>query len=250
MRKRGLPEPGETVVCRITKLHPNSAFAEMIEYGKPGMIHVSEVARRWVRDIREFLSEGQYLVCKVVRIENDTVLLSVKRVDGKESARRLNQFNREKKAEKMLELAARGLKKDLNEAYEQVGYRLNEEFGSLEKAFEIAFKNPGLLKDRKVDAKWVDALAEVAKKSYTEKTYQAKVKLKLISYAPDGIGQIKKALEKAEFAVKYISAPTYMMVGTGTSYKDLEARLLEAAKGIAKAVEKSGGEAAFELVKE
>ena len=59
MRKSGIPRRWEIVICQITKINPNSAFAKLVEYDKTGMIHVSEVASGWVRDIREFLRENQ-----------------------------------------------------------------------------------------------------------------------------------------------------------------------------------------------
>ena len=32
MRKQGKPGYGEVVVCKITKIFPNSAYAELVEY--------------------------------------------------------------------------------------------------------------------------------------------------------------------------------------------------------------------------
>ena len=51
MRKQGSPRKYELVVCKIVKIFPNSALAELLEYNKKGMIHVSEVALRCVKDI-------------------------------------------------------------------------------------------------------------------------------------------------------------------------------------------------------
>ena len=128
MRKPGNPSYGELVICKITKIHPNSAFAELIEYEKNGMIHVSEVALKWVRDIREFLKENQYIVCRVMKVEGDNIFLSVKRVRREDSERKLNEFKRENKTEKMLELAGKNMGKNLEQVYDEVGHRLQEEF--------------------------------------------------------------------------------------------------------------------------
>jgi translation initiation factor 2 subunit 1 len=252
MRKTGCPSRDELVVCRITKIYPNSAFAELVEYGKSGMIHVSEVASRWVRDIREFLKENQYVVCKVMRIEGDNIHLSVKRVQREQANSKLNEFKRERKAEKLLELAGKELGKDLEESYRIVGNSLWEEFGSLSKAFEIARKDPELMKSKGIPGEWVDALSKIAQKSFVEKSFTMKIRLKLASYSPDGIDIIKKALQNAldaGFEVKYISAPEYLMVGNGKDAKKLEASLEKTAQDIMKEIKQGGGEGSFEAVK-
>jgi len=253
MRKSGIPCGNELVICRVTRLHPNSAEAELIEYENlSGMMHVSEVAKKWVRDIREFLKEGQYVVCRVMAVDGQNVSLSLKRVHKEDTNKKLNEFKRERRAEKLLEIAGKGLGKTLDETYKEIGFKLNEEFGPLEKVFETAFKSPELLEKKGVPKKWADALIGIAKKSFMEKTYFVKGSLKLLSFRPDGVEIIKKALKKAQdkgMIVKYISAPNYEISTSGKNYKEVEAGLQDTAKEIMKEVEKSGGEVGFELVK-
>jgi translation initiation factor 2 subunit 1 len=252
MRKKGLPERGELVVCQIKKIYPNSVLAELIEYRKTGMIHVSEVARRWVKDIREFLRERQYVVCKVMSVDEDSIFLSVKRVHRMEANRKLNKFKMERKAEKMLEIAAKSLKKSLDQAYEEIGYELQDIFGSLSKAFETALKNPDLFKEKNVPKKWADAIIEIAKKSYTEKIYEVKVRITATCFKENGVDVIKKAMSsenKEGIEIKYISAPHYMMKGTGKNYKELHQKMVETAEKIVKEIKRNGGEASFEILK-
>ncbi|MBI4175583.1 MAG: hypothetical protein HY518_00110 [Candidatus Aenigmarchaeota archaeon] len=249
MRKFGNPSYGELVVCQIVKLHPNSAVAKMVEYNKTGLIHVSEVVSRWVRDIREFLKENQYVVCKVVGIEGDTVSLSMKRVHPTEGERKLNELKKERKAEKMLELAAKALGKDLEGAYADVGRQILEEFGTLTKLFDFALKNPGLVRER-LPKKWVDAIIEVAEKSIADKTYSVTAELKLICYRPDGIEVIKSVLTKAragqkDLEIKYISTPVFTISLKGKNYKTLEARITETAEEIVKEMKQNHGEGSY-----
>lgn len=253
MRRIGKPKKYELVVCRVTKLYPNSAQVEMIQYDNmKGMVHVSEVAKKWVRDIREFLRESQYVVCKVMSVEDHTISLSVKRVHKDEANRKLNEFKREKRSEKLLEMAGKSLKMGLEETYKEIGYKLQEEFGPLTKAFEAAFKNPELLTRKGIPKKWADALIAIAKKSFVEKTYSATGRLRLVCYKPDGIEVIKKALEKAQkdgMNVRYVSAPKYELSNSGKNFREVESALEEVAAEVVKAIEKAGGEASFELVK-
>jgi len=251
MRKIGKPERNELVVCMITKLHPNSAYARLIEYNMDGIIHVSEVAKRWVRDIREFLKEKQYVVCRVRNVHEGTIELSVKRVDRNDANRKLNAFKREKRAEKMLEMAGKKFKLDIDGIYDEVGYSLIENFGSLMKAFETALKNPELFRSKGVPKKWADAITEIAQKSFSEKIYTIKGNLEAVCYSPDGIKTIKDILENAEkggLKIRYVSAPKYEIIGKGKNFKKLELSLRETGEAIVKQLEKRNGEGSFELV--
>jgi len=248
-----MPERDELVICRITKLHPNSAFARLVEYDRTGMIHVSEVAKRWVRDIREFVKENQYVVCRVMKVEGDHIFLSIKRVYREQANSRLNEFKRERKAEKLLGLAGKELGKDLEQSYDEVGYLLQDNFGSLSKAFGFALKDPQLLKSKGIPEEWVKVLSDIASKSYVEKDYEVRASMKLISYEPDGVEVLKGILSKAEQAgldVKYISAPKYMLSARGKKHKELKAKVSKVAEDIAKEVRQRNGFGEFKILED
>ncbi len=251
MKKHGMPSRGELVVCRITDINPNSVYAQMVEYNMQGMMHVSEVASRWVRDIREFLKEGQFVVCMVIGVEGSNIYLSLKKVRHEDRTRKLNEFKRENKAEKMLENVAKGLGKNLSQMYEETGYKLQDEFGSLTKALDIAAKNPALLKQRGIPEKWAKEIAKAAEGLRIEKIHELIVNLNLTSYRPDGLAAIKKALKGAEeggFEVRYVSAPHYQLIGKGKNLKEIEEKMEALAKQICGEI-KADGEAGFEIKK-
>jgi len=253
MRKSGLPERDELVICRITKLHPNSAFAKLVEYDKTGMIHVSEVAKRWVRDIREFIKENQYVVCRVMKVEGDHIFLSIKRVYKEQANSKLNEFKRERKAEKMFELAGKELGKDLEQSYDEIGYRLQDEFGSLSKAFQFAMNDQGILKAKGIPGDWIKVLSSIAAKNYVEKDYEVKASLKLVSYEPDGVKVIAEALSEAEkggLEVKYISAPKYVIIGRGKKHKAVEAKVNRIADAVVKRVRQNNGSGEFKIMED
>ncbi|MCX6814553.1 MAG: S1 RNA-binding domain-containing protein [Candidatus Aenigmarchaeota archaeon] len=254
MKKKYDPQEGELVVCRITRINPNSAFAELVEYERTGMIHVSEVAARWVRDIREFIKENQYVVCRVIGVDRDHVSLSIKRVRQEEASSRINEFKRENKAEKLLEMVAKSIEKTPEQAFQEVGFRLQDQFGSLSKAFEIAWKNPELLKSKGIPNEWIQPIVEIVKKNYSEKTYELKAELNLMCYASDGIEIIRDALSKAVkengIEVKYISAPKYMIIAKGKNYKEIEAKISGVAESITREINKCKGDCTFKMVEE
>ncbi len=249
--KERLPRYGELVVCRVTKINPHSAIVYIIEYDTTGLIHVSEVASRWVRDIREFIRENQYIVCRVIDVRMEGITLSIKRVHREDTARKLNEFKREKRTEKLLEMAGKDLGKTLDQTKKEIGDLIIEEFGSYTKLFEMAIKTPDLLARKGLPDKWSKAIIEIARKNYSEKTFVVKAILKLSSVEPDGIGLIKRLLLKAKsqgFAVQYVSAPKYVIVGEGKNYKEVESRVRLAGEEIVREFNKHG-EATFEMEK-
>jgi len=254
MKKNYSPREGELVVCRITRINPNSAFAELVEYDRTGMIHVSEVAARWVRDIREFIKENQFVVCRVIAVDRDHVSLSIKRVRQEDASSKMNEFKRENKAEKLLEMAAKAMKKTPEQAFQEVGFRLQEEFGSLSKAFEMAWKNPDLLKSKGIPSQWIEPLMEIARKAYSEKTYELKAELSLMCYASNGIEVIRDALSKAAkengVEVKYISTPKYMVIARGKNFKEIEAKISKASETITREINRCKGDCTFKMVEE
>ena len=69
---------GEIYEGKVTGLTSFGAFVKMTN-GESGMVHISEVAATYVKDIAEFLTEGQEVKVKVLAInENNKISLSIK----------------------------------------------------------------------------------------------------------------------------------------------------------------------------
>jgi translation initiation factor 2 subunit 1 len=248
VKKRGLPFPGELVIVRITRINPNSAFAVLEEYGQEGMIHISEIATGWVRDIRSHLKVGQAGVAKVLRVENNVVSLSIKRVDTNQQNQKMKEYNLEMKAEKMLEIAAQRLGLTLDQAYEQVGYVLQEKFGSIYEGFRTSINNAEALKKRGIQQKWIDVIKEIAEKSIDQKEFEFRAKLLINTYKPDGINIIRSVLKKIEQAgieVRYIAAPEYLAKYKTKNAKKGEKYFVEKLEEITKTKD---AEARYEVV--
>ncbi len=73
-------EEGAIVSGKVTGLTDFGAFVEL-EGGKTGMIHISEVASNYVKDIREHISVGQEVKTKVISVSPDgKISLSVRKL--------------------------------------------------------------------------------------------------------------------------------------------------------------------------
>ena len=74
-------EIGAIVEGKITGLTAFGAFVSLPD-GKSGMVHISEVSNTFVKDIKEFLKEGQEVKVKVVSIsEEGKISLSIKKAE-------------------------------------------------------------------------------------------------------------------------------------------------------------------------
>ncbi len=247
-RYREYPEEGELVVGRVTKVNPFSGFVYLEEYGKTGMVHISEVARKWVRDIREFLKEGKRVVALVMKVDEKSghISLSLKRVSKRDAEEKQKEYKLEQKAEKMLELAAKSLGMSLDEAYEKFGFELQKKFGTMFEPFRISLSDPGVLLRKGFSREIVDAIRKAAESSIEIKETEIKGILELSTRAPNGIDLIKKVLsglEKQGISVKYISAPRYMLSVKSREPKKAEAELKKAAEKAVKEI----GSGKFEI---
>jgi len=73
-------EEGAIVSGKVTGLTDFGAFVEL-EGGKTGMIHISEVAANYVKDIREHLTVGQEVKTKVISVTPDgKISLSIRKL--------------------------------------------------------------------------------------------------------------------------------------------------------------------------
>lgn len=241
MRKKGLPEVGELVLCRISRINPHSAFAVLDEYGVEGMIHISEITSGWVRDIRQFLRQDEARVAKVVGIDDrGRISLSLKRVSAADKNRKMKSYRMEQRAEKMLELAAQSIGKKPEDAHREAGTKMIEGFGSLYEGFLAALQKPDSLLKKGVPEKWAAAIREIAEKSIEQKEFQFRAEMTIKTFKPDGVYVIKRILseaEKAHLGVHYIAAPKYLVRYSSRNAKKGEKEFLERLRKLAESRE-------------
>ncbi len=217
VKKKGLPNVYELVVVKINEVTQFAAWCDLLEYDAKGMIPISEAAGKWIFDVREVVREGEVKVAKVIKIEEDKNLvhLSLKRVSRIDEKEKMNEFRKEERGEKLLEMAAKKLGKTLEEAYVEVGYLLQQKFGSLYDAIVNIKKNYSKLERLNVSKEWIDAIIGIVEKSVREKEVEFKFELEVKSLEPNGVEIIKSILreveEKTNGKVKYFSAPIYRL---------------------------------------
>ena len=251
MRKEW-PDEGDLVVATVHKVLNYGAFANLEEYPqKEAFIHISEVSSGWVKNIRDYVRENQKIVAKVLRVNprKGHVDVSLKRIREDQRTRKIQQWKIEQKAEKLLEFSAGSVDKNLDQAYEEVGYYLMDEFGDLYGAFETAAEEGvEALVNREVDKKWAEAITEVAKKNISPPEVQITGYLDLKSYASNGVEVIKEALlavKDDNIQIQCVGAPRYRMTVKSSDYIEAETILKNAAQIAIDEVLEAGGEGEF-----
>lgn len=250
--KHKWPQEGDLIVATVHKVLNYGAFAKLEEYpGEEAFIHISEVSAGWVKNIRDYVRENQKIVARVLRVnpKKGHVDVSMKRIREDQRTRKIQQWKIEQKAEKLLEFAAKSLNKDLNTAYEEVGYGMMDEFGDLYGAFEIsAEEGKDSLIERGMDEEWAAAITEVAKKNISPPEVQITGYVDITSYAVDGVQIIRNALNsinKDNVSVQCVGAPRYRLLVKSADYITAETILKDAADKAIEIVLEAGGEGEF-----
>lgn len=234
------PEIGELVIGSVRDVKNFGAFIVLNEYSqKEGFIHIAEVATGWVKYIRDYVKEGQIVVCKVLMVDPSKghIDLSLKQVNEHQKRLTIQEWKNEQKAEKLFELLGTKLNQDPKMLYEQFGYKLIDTYGTLYRAFEECAIDPDTLIEEDFKGEWTPTFIEIAKENIVPPYVNIDGYLDLICPLPDGILHIQKALLEAEksteeiqIVVQYIGAPKYRIKVRAPDYKSAEEELKDAAK--------------------
>ena len=67
---------GQILIGKVTGIQSYGAFVEM-KCHRQGLIHISEISDRYVRDIRDFVKLGEEIQVKILSIDKETGKLSL-----------------------------------------------------------------------------------------------------------------------------------------------------------------------------
>jgi|TARA_Y100000310_G_scaffold341852_1_gene442462 translation initiation factor 2 subunit 1 len=253
LTKKGFPEEDELVMCTVTKVQFHSVFVNLDEYGKSGMIHISEVSPGRIRNIRDYVKEGKKVVCKVLRVNQDKghIDLSLRRVTETQKRNKVDEIKQQQKAEKILEFVAKDSNLDTKKLLEDLTNSISKKYVSLYEFFQQVVVNSNAIKDAGLDAKTEKKLEEAIKSRIKEARVKVEGKLKLTSFAADGVEVVKEALKKAmmvgkeDISIKYLGAGSYNLVINAKDYKEAEKLLKEALEKALEYVRKNEGQGEF-----
>lgn len=255
-KKTGWPEPGDLIIATIKKITDYGAYVTLDEYNKEGLLHISEVSSRWVRNIRSFIREGQKVVLKVLRVdtEKEHVDLSLRRVTKRERKEKILSWKKERKADTLLRIASEKLKMPLKEFYKKIELLLEKDFEEIHEELErTAREGAEVLTKAGIPEDIAIVLEEVAKEKIKLPMVKVKGILNLQCTKSNGVVALRDALlsaqkiqpKNAEVQVYVVAPPKYRLVVSAQDYKAAEKILEKATNTVIQNITEAGGQGAF-----
>lgn len=229
--QKELPDVSEFVIIKITKIMPHGAYCRLIEYNSDAYLPISEVSSGWIKNIHEFIKEGQQDVAKVIFVDREkkSVDISLKKATSKNKKDKSSEFSLEKRAEGIFNKAIEYSKSQPRKQ------QIIEEAAKKERTYNDLINDIFEGKDPLSgfqDREFKDALYSLVSKTIKPKTYTVAYNVELTTTdTRAGIGAIKEAFSKVAgtgVEVMYLGAPRYRLVATDSSYPKAEEKIKRA----------------------
>lgn len=265
------PKEGEFLIAKVTEVQKQYVYVDLIDYEgmasekcARGMIHISEISSRWIKNIRNFVRIGQRVVLRVLRVdaEKGHVDMSLRRVNSAQKEIRLKEWKYAVKYDNILQFLTEeeGINMTLDEAYELVGFPVFEFFENYQETIENLKENgKEILND-------IDTISDDVKKKLLKivdenveiSTVSINGRVKLSYNSENGIEQIQDSLlgalnvieskETRKISINYIAAPFYRLEVVTKDYLDAENILSDALEVIEQKTNEYGG--TFEFIRD
>ncbi len=254
-RKQEWPEVGDLVIATVENVMDYGAYVTLDEYDKRGLLHISEISSSWIRNIRNFVREGQKVVLKVLRVdaEKGHVDLSLRRVTKREKIEKIMSWKRERKAETLLRSVAEKTSLSPEEVYEKAGALMEKEYGLYEAFEKVVKEGVEVLIKIGVSEELAAALVEVAEERIHIPMVKVKGIVELRCMKPNGVKILKEAFlnakkaksKNAKLRFYVVAAPKYRIEVLAENYKHAEAILQGVGEKVVSHVVKAGGQGSF-----
>ncbi|WP_049902740.1 translation initiation factor IF-2 subunit alpha [Halococcus agarilyticus] len=252
MNYSGWPDPGELVVGKIDEIADFGVFVTLSEYEeKRGLVHVSEVASGWIKNVRDHVSLDQTVVAKVLDVDESSqqIDLSLKDVNDHQRSETIQDWKAERKADNWMAIA---FGEDIaDEQYATVANAFLAEFGSLYAGFEeAAIHGTEALDGTDLDDDEIDAIVETARENVSVPYVTVSGYVDLTCAESAGVDVVREALDAAagngevpdevELDVTYVGAPEYRIRVQAPDYKTAESQLEASAERASSAITDRG----------
>lgn len=203
----------EIVLCKVKKIEGTAVFLEIEGAEREGHMVLSEVAAGRIRNIRQYVSPGRLIVCKVLRINPDHIELSLRRVTSKEREIALDIYKKEK--------AFRSVLKFVGEDADKIIGKIKEDY-SLGDFFSEIHEDESLLEKYMGKDAAVRVLEVLSEKGTSEKNVVQRIKLS--SEMDEGVEDIKFVLD-VEADVHYLGGSRFSISVLGSDFKEANLKM-------------------------
>ncbi|PIN73066.1 hypothetical protein COV20_06190 [Candidatus Woesearchaeota archaeon CG10_big_fil_rev_8_21_14_0_10_45_16] len=240
--RHGYPEEDEIVLCKVSKIYPNSVFVDLLEYErKSGIVHISEVSPGRIRNLRDFVSDGRQIVCKVLRVDKEKghIDLSLRRVNSNQRREKLDEIKQELKAEQLIKNLATKLKKPAEKLYQEISDVIFKEYSHIFLCFKDIVDSKVDLQKLGLKKPLADEITEAVIEKFKPKKIVIEGEVQLQTYDSSGVEKIKKVLQSIEkvsdtITLAYLGAGRFMLRIEDFDYKPAEKTLKDVQKVLEK----------------
>lgn len=199
----------DVVLCTVTKIEQSGVFVNIDEYGLEGHIILAEISPGRIRNLREFVSIGKKIVCKVLRNKENSLELSLRRVSAKERDTIIEYYKKER-------IFTSILKSVVNEKYQELISKIKSK-EDISQIIESVKSNPEVLK-KYLSTKEMEKLKEIlSQKKESDKEVQKKISIK--SDKENGINLIKEVLDVKDADISYLGSSNFLIKVKSKEYK-------------------------------
>ena len=254
-RKPQWPEVGDLVIATIETVTDYGAYAKLDEFDKRGLLHVSEISSSWIRNIRDFVREGQKVVLKVLRVDHEKghIDLSLRRVTKRERIEKIMSWKKERKADALLRGVAEKTGITPEEVNQKIVTVIAQKYDLYEAFEKAAIEGPEVLTDLGIAENIAQAFADVAQERIHVKLVKVRGVLEVKVAKPNGVKVIKEAFHKAKgekikdakITFYVIAAPKYSIEVQAENYKRAEDVMQKTADNVVNYITKVGGQGSF-----
>jgi len=259
LKRAEWPNTDDYAIAVASKVAPYGAYVHLPEYGdKEGFIHISEISSTWVRNIRNHIHENQRVVVKILKVDTEKrhIDCSLRRVSNESKRVKNNEWKRAQKAEKLLELVAKENDMTLEQAYEKIGWPIEDVFGEIYTGLEKAADGDvSVFEDVQATKKLKKHVADLAKQRIEIPFVEIDGEMTIMVPGSNGIEVIKKALteglekgkqhDKSTTEIYTLGSPRYKLRIVSPDYKEAEDILSDVYELISKRIESKSGTISF-----
>jgi len=213
----------DIVMCAVKKVEGTAVFVQ-IENNGEGSIVMSEIAAGRIRNIRDYVSPGKKIVCKVLRAEKGRVDLSLRRVTAREKDEMKEKYEKERNLMSMLKASVKKpdeIFKKIIESYDAIDF------------LEEARSNPKII-DKFIPKSELQSFSKIfAEKKEKEK--QAKKSIIIKSFSSRGIEDIKLVLKDLkDVEISYLGSSKFSISAKAKDFKQANSQVQAAIEQIRK----------------
>lgn len=233
-------EEGQIVLCTVDRILGTTIFVK-IEGDIEGTITTSEIAPGRIRNLRDYVVPGKKIVCKILKIREDKIHLSLRRVKQNEKKELLEKLSKEKSYLAILKTVLG------KEESKPVIEKINQDY-SIADFFETLKSNLSVL-EKYTDQSSAEKILKILE-SKKEKPKEIKQIFKLSNNSSEGIKKIKNILQESckgtKCNISYIAAGKYKLSITGPDFKEIKTQVNSTLENIEKQARKQGCEFGLE----